>query len=264
MVYRHQFLPALVALICTHSALAFECSLSADSATATVVKPSGESLRLGIRKEKDCQGIRVSSGSVRIVYAGQSGLQESVLAAGAVINPDVLKPVTNSGYQVALRQLGLILAGDEKQRPGMLRSAQLQSEDYAEILPHGDILWRATDMVIVIPTHDPKQITELEVTDDNGRAVPLHKVNNGYRIAHTDFSEGASYRWSTTIDGNTLRGRFTLSTAQRAEQVEHTAHAALVSGSGASSAWRDALNKATSLATQGFVWDAGRIIRESL
>lgn len=257
---RTSFVLTIAATVFSHAALAFECSLSAEGAAATVVRPTGESVRLGMRKEKECQGIRVSAGAVRIVYAGASGLQETVLSAGAVVNPGELKPVSDSAFSAALRQLGLVLAGDVRQRPGMLRGAELQPDDYAEMLPQGTILWNAAGIVIALPAQHEQSLRGLRIADAGGRDVALEKTSRGYRIPPGNLQQGARYEWSATADGKPLRGVFTVSTAARAADTEQQAGTA----GEAPSAWRTVLVRASSLAAQGLVWDAGRVIRESL
>lgn len=186
-------------------AAASQCVYRGTSADARVLRFSGEVLSAEAwTADRQCERMEVIAGAVRVIAQGPDGkLTEREVTRGTLLKPDT------SMSAGLLRQISIVLAGDERARSGMSR-ASADFDALAEALPAGRIVDRARPIELVFPDPAAMKGAVLELSAAGRAPVNIPVVAGALRIPAAELRAGSDYQWRLRVQGTTLKGTFSV------------------------------------------------------
>lgn len=248
----------LFATVTSISAHAFECVLSSMADKAKISRPNGEVATISTRNYQNCAGIRVVSGQVRVIFAGDNGVQESVISSGEVINPEKLKPTGNEWITLAFNQLGNILAGDVQTQSGMSRKIYPDSTLEALSLLNGKIT--KSTKPIEINSNKENPLIDFKLSTDNNVIVFQQGTSTKVSINVDSLVIDALYSWTAKIDNQQAEGSFIVCDPDAAQTITDRAKA----DNKSLSSLAKAIAVAKALEQEGFHVDARNILTTAM
>jgi hypothetical protein len=196
---------AVLAALLTASGLAAatQCVYRARTPDARVVRFSGEVLAPeGWTVDQQCERLEVVTGSYRVVAPGAGGkLAETEVLRGTLVKRE---DGIASGL---LRQIGIVLAGDERVRAGMSR-ASADFDVLAESMPSGRVVDHGVALDIVFPDPVATQGAALHLTTAGRAPLRLPITAGVARMPAAYLRSGADYQWRYVQGDTTLKGSF--------------------------------------------------------
>jgi hypothetical protein len=196
-------LAALLSASC--AATAAECVYRAKSADARLVRFSGEMLApRGWTVDQQCEHLEVVTGTFRVVAPGAAGkLAESDVSSGTLVSRE------QGGGTALMRQIAIVLAGDERVRSGMSRAGG-NFDPLAEALPSGQVVDHGRALDIVFPDAAAAKSATLQLATAGRAPLRVPVVDGVARLPASYLRSGAAYQWRLAQGGTTLQGTFTM------------------------------------------------------
>jgi len=201
-------------LSASSAAGAAECVYRAKSADARLVRFSGEMLTpRGWTVDQQCERLEVVTGTFRVVAPGAAGkLAESDVSSGTLVTRE------QGGGSGLMRQIAIVLAGDERVRSGMSRAGG-DFDPLVEALPSGQVVDHGRALDIVFPDPAAAKGAALQFTTAGRAPLRVPVVDGVARVPASYLRSGAAYQWRLVHGGTTLQGTFMMVSAAAYEEA---------------------------------------------
>jgi hypothetical protein len=195
------------------AATAAECVYRAKSADARLVRFSGEMLApRGWTVDQQCERLEVVTGTFRVVAPGAAGkLTESDVSSGTLVTRE-------QGGGGLMRQIAIVLAGDERVRSGMSRAGG-DFDPLVEALPSGQVVDHGRALDIVFPDPAAVKGATLQLATAGRAPLRVPVVDGVARLPASYLRSGVAYQWRLAHGGTTLQGTFTMVSQAAYEQT---------------------------------------------